>query len=105
MLDVRNVTMQAAAVAYQLTGALPKGKNLGDQLRRAAASVALNTAEGLGFGGARKVNFLAIAYSSCREAQAATQLLAVTGQVDLEAGRELWRLLDRAGAMLYRLSR
>jgi four helix bundle protein len=105
MLDVISITMQAAAAAYRLTSEMPKGKNLGDQLRRAADSGALNTAEGMGFMGARRVNFLNVAYASCREAQTASQLLAVTGRIDLDGGRQLWRLLDRAGAMLYRMRR
>ncbi len=58
----------------------------------------------MGFMGARKVNFLNIAYASCREAKTATQLLAITGRIDLEGGRQLWRLLDRACAMLYPMS-
>ena len=105
MLDVVMITMRAAAEAYRLTDGMPRGKNLGDELRRAADSGALNTAEGTGFGGARKANFLKVAYASCREAQTATRLLAVTGRSDLDGGRKLWRLLDRAGAMLYRMTR
>ena len=105
MLDVVTITMMAAAEAYRLTEGMARGKNLGDQLRRAAESGALNAAEGTGFRGARKSNFLKVAYASCREAQTATQLLAVTGRIDLDGGRRLWCLLDRAGAMLYRMTR
>ena len=104
MLDVTQTTLQAAALAHRLTAKMPRGKNLGDQLRRAAESAALNVAEGMALRGARRTNHLSIAYGSCREAQAATMTLAVTEQIDREAGRRLWRLLDRSGAMLWRLT-
>jgi len=103
VLDVTRITLEAAALAYTLTAKMPRGKNLGDQLRRSAESMALNLAEGMAMKGARRRSHLEMAYGSCREAQAATMTLAVTKQVDLEGGRNLYRLLDRSGAMLFRL--
>lgn len=102
-MDVQWVATEAAALAHRLTGQLAKGD--GDQLRRAAASVALNVAEGLGYDGAQERKHLKIAYASCQEAKAAVHLLALTDSVDLDAAREVWKRLHRAGGMLHGLLR
>ncbi len=103
MMDIVDVSLQAAAATHHLVGTLAKGRGLADQARRAAASVALNTAEGLAVRGAARAKALKVAYAECREAKTAVQLLAMTQQVDIEAARDAWRLLDRSGAMLWRL--
>ena len=103
-MKVQSVATEAAALAHKLTKHLA-GRGTGDQLRRAAASVVLNTAEGLGYEGANERKFLRIAYASCQEATAAVQILAMSDQVDLESARDLYRKLHRSGGMLYGLLR
>ena len=98
-MDVLWVTTQAAALVHRLTKHLNKKEK--DQANRAAESMALNTAEGLGFDGANERKHLKIAYASCQEAKTSVHLLAITDQVDLEAAREAYRWLHRSGGMLY----
>jgi len=100
-MEVESVLITAATSAYRLTRHLPKNHALGDQLRRAAHSAALNTVEGFGFSGAKEKSFLKIAYGSAQEAKAATQILAESEIIDLEQGRALWRQLDRGAKMLF----
>ena len=104
MLKVQKVSRTAAVQAHRLTGHLV-GRGLGDQLRRAAASVALNVAEGLSFDGKRERTHLQYAHGSCQEAKVATQILAEAGLVDLDAARELWCTLHSAGGLLHGLIR
>jgi four helix bundle protein len=98
-MDVLWVTTQAAALVHRLTKHLNKKEK--DQANRASESMALNTAEGLGFDGANERKHLKIAYASCQEAKTSVHLLAITDQVDLEAAREAYRWLHRSGGMLY----
>ncbi len=98
-MDVLRVATEAAALVHRLTQHLSvKDK---DQAVRSGNSGALNTAEGLGYTGARERNHIQMAYASCQEAKTAVHLLAVAGKVDLELARETYRALDRAAAMLY----
>jgi four helix bundle protein len=101
-MDIHWVSTEAAALTHRLTKHL-SGKGTCDQARRAAVSVALNTAEGLASQGANERRYLSMAYASCQEAKTAVQLLAMTDQVDLDAARAVWQMLDRAGAMLWGL--
>ena len=104
MLKVQTVSRRAAVQAHRLTRHLT-GRGLGDQLRRAADSVALNVAEGLSFDGKREQTHLRYAHGSCQEAKMATQILAEAEMVDLEAARELWRTLHQSGGLLHGLIR
>ncbi len=98
-MDVLWVATQAAALVHRLTKHLSIKDR--DQSNRAAESMVLNTAEGLGFTGANERKFLRIAYASCQEAKAAVHLLALRDQVDLDKARETWLALHRTGGMLY----
>ncbi|MCO5170827.1 MAG: four helix bundle protein [Planctomycetes bacterium] len=77
--------------------------NLADQGRRAAQSIALNTAEGNGRQGRDRARHFTYAYGSARELRAVLAIAEADGQVtaaDLATAREL---LDRVLAMLWRL--
>ena len=73
-------------------------KPLGDQLQRAAASVALNLSEGYGRSTfADQQRFFSMALGSVRECQAVFDL------ADAEIGRDLHDHLDHLAAALWRL--
>jgi four helix bundle protein len=72
---------------------------LQDQLLRASASVALNTAEGSGKRTAQdQRRFYSIALGSLRECEAILELEKINNP-------ELFRILDRLGAVLFTLCR
>ena len=90
------VTYQLSLELYRGCEALKLPSHLKDQLNRAALSICLNLAEGSAKPSIKeKRRFYAIAFGSCRETQA---LLEITGQA------ELFKLSDRVGACLYRLT-
>ena len=101
-LDAYRVAVELLAVADQVAGRLPRGRSyLADQLRRAAASILLNLAEGAGeFAAADKARFYRMARRSATECASildACRVLALAGPVALASGRAL---LLRAFAML-----
>ena len=77
--------------------------DLARQMRRAAASVALNIAEANGSrGGNRRIRF-STALGSMRETLAGLQVAGAFGYVDVD--RELPQKIDRICAALYSLAR
>ena len=77
--------------------------DLGRQLRRAASSVALNVAEGMGVsGGNQKLRFRT-ALGSAREVGACLDVAEALGYIDA-VDASLRDRLDRITATLYRLS-
>ena len=93
------------AVAPLLAGVRKHDKALMDQLRRATQSVALNVAEGAGnAGGNRRVRFES-ALGSAYEVRAALHIAWRFGYIREDAASEALELIDRVGAMLWRLSR
>ena len=75
-----------------------------DQLRRAAASIPLNIAEGAGkFHRAEKKRFYLIARGSCLECVAALELCCGASVIDRVQRAEMRRKLERVSMMLTRL--
>lgn len=98
------LALRAAAMVFELVGRAPRGvAGLADQAKRAAASVPLNLSEGAGRAGKARVNHYRIAYGSVREARTAVRLLVEVRAVDPQAGPEVAEVLDRVGAMCWRL--
>jgi four helix bundle protein len=99
---------QLAVATYRATAAMPRRERdaLGDQMRRAAVSVASNIAEGAGRGSDREfARFLRTARGSLQEFQ--TQLL-IAADLDLipESPRQsLDELGAKTGRLLYGLLR
>ena len=90
-------TFQLAVQLYRLATTLKLSAHLRDQLLRAAASAALNIAEGAAKASPRdRARFFEIAYASTREVQA---VLALSATVHDAAAQ----LADALGGSLYRL--
>ena len=95
----------AVAVARIITGLPAALRVYQDQAIRAAASAALNVAEGAGRRGRERKRFWRVAYSSAVEARTAVRIVARLGAIDRAAGHEAARLLDRTAALTYGLWR
>jgi four helix bundle protein len=105
-LDVYQTSIEFVVAADTIASNLPRGRHyLADQLRRAAASIVLNIAEGAGeFSRKEKSRFYRIARRSATECAAVLdvcQRLELGTSQDFENGREL---LYRIVSMLTRLT-
>jgi four helix bundle protein len=103
--DAHEVAMEmATALRPALEALARRDRDLESQLRRAAASVVLNIAEGSRHWGKDRIQHYRIAAGSAAEARAALGLARAWGFVDgaLVQGPEA--LLDRVQAMLWRLT-
>ena|SRR5688500_19431241 len=79
-LDVYRVAVEFQALASSI--ALPRRRELRDQLERAALSIVLNTAEGAGrVGAADKARFFAMARGSAMECAAVIDVLRASALI------------------------
>jgi four helix bundle protein len=106
-LDAYQVSIRFVAVAVAISGEIPKGyASLADQLRRAAWSIPLNIAEGVGKSSVSdQARFHAIARGSAMECGAildVVRVLQVTSPRDLRRAKDL---IVRIVEMLTRLCR
>ena len=81
-----------------------RDRDLADQLRRAASSIALNIAEGRRRAGRDQTYHYRVAAGSAEETRACLQVAAAWGHVDEAAVAAPLATLDRVAAMLYRLT-
>jgi four helix bundle protein len=81
-----------------------KNPDLVDQLERAASSVAMNLAEGAKRRGKDREHFFRTASGSNAEVRAALAVAIAWGYIDRPSAANAEILLDRLGAMLWRLS-
>jgi four helix bundle protein len=99
------VAMEMAAALRPMLDALGRhDRDLESQLRRAAASVVLNIAEGSGRWGKDRIQHYRIAAGSAAEAKSALGLARVWGFVDGAGAEKPEALLVRVQAMLWRLT-
>ena len=99
-----DVATQAATACIELANNIRKP--FGDvvsQLTRAALSVPLNLTEGAGRNGKARKNFYRIAYGSTRESMEIVEILLKLKFVDPKQAKNCLYLLDRVGAMCWRL--
>ena len=103
-LDAYTVALELARAVRPVVPDLARyERDLGSQLKRAVASLALNIAEAQRRTGADRAHLLTVALGSAAEVQAVLEVSAALGAVT-EAATEVPRALsDRVCAMLYRL--
>lgn len=106
-LDVYRLALEFCSLALRVAGRLPRGHaSLADQLRRAATSIPLNIAEGVGKVSAPdRAHCHRIARGEAMESAAAldvVRLLQVVPTAELDRGKEL---LVRVVSMLTRMTR
>ncbi len=78
-------------------------RDLGEQIRRAASSIALNIAEGNSNEGGNRLSRFSTAAGSTSEVRAVLRVAAAWGYVRAEEYLPVEQLLDRVAAMLHRL--
>jgi four helix bundle protein len=102
--QVLDVAIQAIEVLRPVVACIRRhDRELGDQIRDALSSVALNVAEGNRSQGGHRIARFSTAAGSNSESRAALRVAVAWGYVeprDIEAGDQL---LDRVAAMLHRL--
>lgn len=106
-LDVYQLSIQLIAQAVPISESIPRGNaQLGDQLRRAAISIPLNIAEGIGKpGSADRARFHAIARGSAMECGAILDVVRVLQQEQAEAVEDAKALVVRIVEMLTKMCR
>mgnify|MGYP000660632589 CR=1 FL=1 len=107
-LEVWQVAMSVAEQCYRLTQSFPREEMFGLalQIRRAAASVPANIAEGYGRESKREyIQFLRIAQGSQKELETYLLLAARVGLASEEVIMSILTECERVGKMLHRLIR
>lgn len=107
-LDVWKVAMDLAEASYSQTRDFPKDEMFGmtSQIRRAAASIAANIAEGYGRETtATFIQFLRVAQGSQKELETHLLLAERVGLVSTDANAKLLADCERIGRMLRNLIR
>jgi four helix bundle protein len=104
MFEAQTIAREFIAAVRPLVEQIElRDKSLADQLRRAATSAALNTAEGNRRDGRDRAARFRIAAGECAEAATAVQVATAWGYVPDAAGTAALTLADRLCAMLWRL--
>lgn len=104
-LHVHSVALEAVvALRPIVTQLLRHDRSLGEQLRRAASSMALNIGEAEASDPGNSRARLRSAAGSTAESRSALRLAIAWGYLKPEAVAEADRQLDRVAAMLYRLT-
>ena len=104
MLDAQLLVLDLIRTLRPLVDDLAtRAPDLADQVRRAATSTALNTAEGNRREGRDRHARFRIAAGECDEAASAVRIAVAWAYVDAAAAAPALALADRLAALLYRL--
>src|SRR4051812_38650280 len=104
MLDAQRVSLELITRLRPLVGRIAvHDRDLADQVRRASSSVALNLAEGLASTKGNSRARFSTARGSASETLAALEVAIGWGYLMRPDVAESVAMLDRLGAMLYRL--
>jgi four helix bundle protein len=102
--QVLDITILAIETLRPVVGVVRRhDRDLGEQLRRALSSVALNVGEGNRSEGGNRLSRFSTAAGSNAEARTALRVAVAWGYVSHEVIRDGEELLDRIAAMLHRL--
>ena len=103
--DTYDVALEIVGALAPLFGGVTRGdSDLGRQLRRAAASIPLNVAEGWRRQGRDRTYHYSVAAGSANEVVAALHVAVAWGHIEKEDSKDALGLLDRELAMLYKLT-
>jgi four helix bundle protein len=101
---VLEVAIEAIREAREVVETIRRrDKDLGEQVRRALSSIALNVAEGNRSEGGNRLSRFSTAAGSTAETRAALRVAVAWGHVEVEQTEAIEARLDRVAAMLYRL--
>lgn len=104
MFVAQSIALELIAAVGPLVAAVGlRDTNLAQQLRRAATSAALNTAEGNRRDGRDRASRFRIAAGEAAEAAAAVNIAVAWGYVPADAAAPALALADRLCAVLWRL--
>jgi len=104
-LLAHDLAIEAAGMVFQLVDKVPvAARDLANQARRAAASVPLNLSEASGRAGRDRLQHHRIAYGSLKETMSCIAILRAIGAVDQSRAEHTLTLLDRIGALTWRLA-
>ena len=102
--DVLEVAIEAIGEMRLIVGRIrQRDRDLGEQIRRAMSSVALNLGEASGTHGGHRAERFSTASGSCVEVRTGLRVAAAWGYVAREDVAAVDAQLDRVAAMLYRL--
>jgi len=103
-LIVLDVAIEAIATARPLVARIRRyDRDLGEQLRRALSSAALNIGEGGHSEGGNRISRFSTAAGSAAEARAGLRVAAAWGYVEADEVEAIDALLDRVARMLHGL--
>jgi len=105
MFKLEEMTIRLIEVLRPLVAKIAReDRNLADQARRAASSIALNVSESAYARGGNRKALLSVAAGSANESRAALRVARAWGYVGEEETREAEAGLDQVIAVLWRLT-